>query len=144
MICPVWEVFTSLRGRAVSRPSLPIPTVFLQALPSANDAITVPDSTQNSRRLRFEVSSSTDHTDFNTILPNLWAATFAALCRKFEIRLIPEFQSVGHQSWKSETFPLLTVYPKFDLTPGPFPNNEEIYCREWDVSILRSGASFLN
>ena len=61
------------------------------------------------------------------------AQRFAALCRKFKLRLIPEFQSVGHQSWKSETFPLLTVYPKFDLTPGAFPNNEGIYCREWDV-----------
>lgn len=61
------------------------------------------------------------------------ARRFAALCRKLKIRLIPEFQSVGHQSWKSETFPLLTVYPKYDLTPGAFPNNEGIYCREWDV-----------
>jgi hypothetical protein len=61
------------------------------------------------------------------------ARRFAALCRKFKIRLIPQFQSVGHQSWKGETFPLLTVYPKFDLTPGAFPNNEGIYCREWDV-----------
>src|ERR1043165_7203081 len=60
------------------------------------------------------------------------ARRFAALCRKFKIRLIPQFQSLGHQSWKAETFPLLTVYPKFDLTPGAFPNNEGIYCREWD------------
>lgn len=61
------------------------------------------------------------------------ARRFATLCRKFNIRLIPQFQSVGHQSWKAETFPLLTMYPKFDLTPGAFPNNEGIYCREWDV-----------
>lgn len=60
------------------------------------------------------------------------ARRFAALCRKLGIRLIPEFQSLGHQSWKAETFPLLTVYPKFDSTPGAFPNNEGIYCREWD------------
>lgn len=61
------------------------------------------------------------------------ARRFATLCKKFGIRLIPEFQSVGHQSWKAETFPLLTVYPQFDLTPGAFPKNENIYCREWDV-----------
>jgi hypothetical protein len=60
------------------------------------------------------------------------ARRFAALCKKLNIRLIPEFQSLGHQSWKSETFPLLTVYPNFDLTPGAFPKNEGIYCREWD------------
>jgi hypothetical protein len=60
------------------------------------------------------------------------ARRFAALCRKYDIRLIPEFQSLGHQSWKAETFSLLTVYPNFDLTPGAFPNNEGLYCREWD------------
>jgi hypothetical protein len=60
------------------------------------------------------------------------ARRFAALCKKFNIRLIPEFQSLGHQSWKGETFPLLTLYPAFDITPGAFPNNQGIYCREWD------------
>jgi len=54
------------------------------------------------------------------------------LCRKRGIRLIPQFQSLGHQSWKQETFPLLTLFPQFDLTPGAFPNNEGIYCGEWD------------
>jgi hypothetical protein len=60
------------------------------------------------------------------------ARKFASLCKKFNIRLIPEFQSLGHQSWKETTYPLLTVYPEFDITPGAFPNNEGIYCREWD------------
>jgi hypothetical protein len=32
------------------------------------------------------------------------ARKFAAACRKLGIRLIPEFQSLGHQSWKGETF----------------------------------------
>ena len=60
------------------------------------------------------------------------ARKFAATCRKLGIRLIPEFQSLGHQSWKGETFPLLTVYPLFDATPEAFPGNEGVYCREWD------------
>lgn len=60
------------------------------------------------------------------------ARKFAALCKKFDIRLIPEFQTLGHQSWKGETFPLLSVYPAFDITPGAFPNNQGIYCREFD------------
>jgi hypothetical protein len=60
------------------------------------------------------------------------AARFAATCRKHGIRLIPQFQCLGHQSWKANTFPLLTVYPEFDLTPGAFPENKGIYCREWD------------
>jgi hypothetical protein len=60
------------------------------------------------------------------------AAKLAAVCRKQGIRLIPEFQCLGHQSWKGQTFPLLTVYPELDLTPGAFPKNKGIYCREWD------------
>jgi hypothetical protein len=60
------------------------------------------------------------------------AREFAAICRKNGIRLVPGFQALGHQSWKSNTFPLLKVYPQLDLTPGAFPENKGIYCREWD------------
>ncbi len=62
------------------------------------------------------------------------AARFAGICRENNIELIPEFQSLGHQSWAEETFPLLTKYPQFDLTPGAFPGNKGLYCREWDVT----------
>jgi hypothetical protein len=71
------------------------------------------------------------------------AGKFADVCRKHGIRLIPQFQCLGHQSWKGDTFPLLTVYPELDLTPGAFPNNkgkdrgEELYCREWDPLNLK-------
>src|SRR4030067_1306443 len=54
-----------------------------------------------------------------------------AMCRDLKIRLIPEFQSLGHQSWEGKTFPLLTKYPEFDETPGQFPGNKDIYCRSW-------------
>jgi hypothetical protein len=60
------------------------------------------------------------------------ARRFAATCQKLGIRLIPEFQSLGHQSWERETVPLLTVYHSFDTTPGAFPDNQGVYCREWD------------
>jgi hypothetical protein len=53
-------------------------------------------------------------------------------CREHGVKLIPQFQCLGHQSWKGNTSKLLTAYPEFDLTPGAFPNNEGIYCREWD------------
>jgi hypothetical protein len=54
------------------------------------------------------------------------------VCRVNGVRLIPEFQSLGHQSWEGETFPLLTRYPELDLTPGAFPGNQGLYCREWN------------
>jgi Glycosyl hydrolase family 20, catalytic domain len=62
------------------------------------------------------------------------AAKFADICRENNITLILEFQCLGHQSWAEETFPLLIKYPQFDLTPGAFPGNKDIYCREWDVT----------
>lgn len=52
-------------------------------------------------------------------------------CRDHKIRVIPEFQSLGHQSWAEKTFPLLVKYPRFDETPGQYMDNKDIYCRSW-------------
>ncbi|MHC4198753.1 MAG: family 20 glycosylhydrolase [Planctomycetota bacterium] len=60
------------------------------------------------------------------------ARALAAVCREHGVRLIPQFQCLAHQSWKANTGPLLTRYPELDLTPGAFPGNKGIYCREWD------------
>ena len=60
------------------------------------------------------------------------ARQFAATCRKNGVRVIPQFQCLGHQSWKENTWPLLTKYPELDLTPGAFPGNKGLYCREWN------------
>jgi hypothetical protein len=69
------------------------------------------------------------------------AGKFAAVCKRHGVRLIPQFQSLGHQSWGARTSPLLTAYPELDLTPGAFPGNKGVvkgmdhgkfYCREWD------------
>jgi hypothetical protein len=61
-----------------------------------------------------------------------------ALCRRYKIRLVPEFQSLGHQSWAERTYPLLVKYPQFDESPGKYPGNKglddsgnEFYCRSW-------------
>ncbi len=59
------------------------------------------------------------------------ASEFAAAARKLGIRVIPELDCLGHQSWSSQTLPLLVKYPQFDETPGQFPNNKGIYCRSW-------------
>lgn len=55
----------------------------------------------------------------------------AAECRKHKVRLIPQFQCLGHQSWAEITWSLLTKYPEFDETPGKYPQNKGIYCRSW-------------
>jgi hypothetical protein len=52
-------------------------------------------------------------------------------CKAHHVRLIPQFQCLGHQSWSRRTAPLLTKYPQFDETPGLYPENKDIYCRSW-------------
>jgi hypothetical protein len=52
-------------------------------------------------------------------------------CKARHVRLIPQFQCLGHQSWSRRTAPLLTKYPQFDETPGLYPENKDIYCRSW-------------
>ena len=60
------------------------------------------------------------------------AQRFLKSCRESNIEFVPEFQCLGHQSWAKYTAPLLTKYPELDLTPGSFPGNKGLYCREWD------------
>jgi len=59
------------------------------------------------------------------------ARQLAQEARNHGIRLIPQFNCLGHQSWSKTTFPLLVKYPEFDETPGQFPDNKGIYCRSW-------------
>lgn len=60
------------------------------------------------------------------------AQKFVKFCNSHGIKVIPQFQCLAHQSWAERTFPLLTVYPELDLTPGAYADNDSIYCREWD------------
>ncbi len=80
----------------------------------------------------FEFVSHPELRQSEKVITLAGARKFAQLCKKNGIRLVPEFQSLGHQSWDKYTFALLTKYPELDLTPGAFPNNEGIYCRAWD------------
>ncbi len=61
-----------------------------------------------------------------------------AACRSRGIRVVPQFQSLGHQSWAEKTFPLLVKYPQLDETPNKYPGNKgqdpwgtDFYCRSW-------------
>jgi hypothetical protein len=59
------------------------------------------------------------------------ARELAEVCRKHRIRLIPQFNCLGHQSWSKSTFALLTKYPELDETPNIPKDNPGIYCRSW-------------
>jgi hypothetical protein len=59
------------------------------------------------------------------------AGKFVAACRTLGIRVIPQLNCLGHQSWQAGTAVLLKQHPEFDETPGQFPGNKGIYCRSW-------------
>ncbi|HEX5553665.1 MAG TPA: family 20 glycosylhydrolase, partial [Chitinophagaceae bacterium] len=59
-------------------------------------------------------------------------------CRSLDIRLIPEMDLLGHQSWAGHTGKLLSVYPRFDETPWvkmpkhyKWPNAQDLYCKSY-------------
>jgi hypothetical protein len=60
------------------------------------------------------------------------------LCQKHNIRLIPQINLLGHQSWASDLGNLLKVYPQFDETPHveipenyEWPNEDGLYCKSY-------------
>ena len=61
-----------------------------------------------------------------------------AACRKDSIRLIPQINLLGHQSWAGSIGNLLKVYPQFDETPHvkmpekyEWPNADGLYCKSY-------------
>jgi glycosyl hydrolase family 20 len=55
----------------------------------------------------------------------------ATACESVHIRLIPQINLLGHQSWAAHTDQLLTAHPEFDETRGKYPGNKGIYCRSY-------------
>jgi len=62
------------------------------------------------------------------------------VCRENNIRLIPQINLFGHQSWQSKLGKLLEVYPQFDETPHiklpaegeyKWPNPDGLYCKSY-------------
>jgi hypothetical protein len=61
-----------------------------------------------------------------------------AVCRKDGIKLIPQINLLGHQSFGLHLGKLLTVYPEFDETPWvkmpekyKWPNADNLYCKSY-------------
>ena len=61
-----------------------------------------------------------------------------AVCRKNHIRVIPQIDLLGHQSWANHLGKLLKVYPQFDETPDikmpekyVWPNEDNLYCKSY-------------
>lgn len=61
-----------------------------------------------------------------------------SVARENEIRLIPQVNLLGHQSWAGDLGNLLEVYPEFDETPEiempenyEWPNEDGLYCKSY-------------
>jgi hypothetical protein len=59
-----------------------------------------------------------------------------AACRAEGIRVIPQVNCLGHQSWKQPPGTLLRRHPEFEEAPDPSDpymdiNSEKFYCRSW-------------
>ncbi len=59
-------------------------------------------------------------------------------CRENNIRIIPQVNLLGHQSWAGRLGSLLRVYPEFDETPEVkmpekyiWPNPDGLYCKSY-------------
>ncbi|PSR54821.1 glycoside hydrolase [Adhaeribacter arboris] len=59
-------------------------------------------------------------------------------CKTNNIRIIPQINLLGHQSWANNTYNLLRVYPTFDETPHvkmpvkyEWPNPDNLYCKSY-------------
>ena len=60
------------------------------------------------------------------------------MCKKHNIKIVPQINLLGHQSWAKTTHNLLRVYPEFDETPHVktedytgWPNPYGLYCKSY-------------
>lgn len=61
-----------------------------------------------------------------------------AACRANNIKVIPQINLLGHQSWAGTVYALLKKYPEFDETPHvkmpekyKWPNDDGLYCKSY-------------
>ena len=61
-----------------------------------------------------------------------------AVCKKHQIRIIPQINLLGHQSWRNHANKLLEQFPEFDETPRVkiperyvWPNSDTLYCKSY-------------
>jgi hypothetical protein len=59
-------------------------------------------------------------------------------CKQNNIRVIPQLNLLGHQSWANKTHNLLRIYPELDETPHvkmpenyAWPNPDGLYCKSY-------------
>jgi Glycosyl hydrolase family 20, catalytic domain len=71
-------------------------------------------------------------------LSNAEVKKIVKACAQHHIRIIPQINLLGHQSWELRIGKLLKAYPEFDETPWiknpekyEWPNADNLYCRSY-------------
>jgi hypothetical protein len=59
------------------------------------------------------------------------ATALAGAAKAAGVKLIPQINLLGHQSWAKVNGGLLRAHPEFDETPNKYPDNQGIYCRSY-------------
>ncbi len=117
-----------IRGLHLSAPKaedMPLVNRFIEALPKEGvNTLVMEFNYQYQFTRRPEVSGAGALSRENV-------QAIADACRKAGVRLIPQINLLGHQSWAKVTGALLKAHPEFDETPGQYPENQGIYCRSY-------------
>ncbi|MGS2738640.1 family 20 glycosylhydrolase [Sinomicrobium sp. M5D2P17] len=147
LFCLVFTCFSTFSQQSTGR-----------ILPVRGLAIAAPDPDGLDRFLRFvdeeltfyEVNTLILRVDYNyryTSHPELVddkalsrkeVKRIVEVCKKHDIRIIPQINLLGHQSWAGSLGKLLQVYPEFDETPHvkipenyEWPNEDGLYCKSY-------------
>jgi len=59
------------------------------------------------------------------------AREFVRFCRECGVRVIPQFNCLGHQSWRHTLYPLLTEYRDMEEPPDDAPDQPWAQTRSW-------------
>src|SRR5882757_8631990 len=86
---------------------------------------------------RYKFSSHPELTDTDA-LSKAEVKQIVQVCKKNNIRVIPQINLLGHQSWASTPNKLLKAYPQLDETPYvkfpvkyEWPNADNLYCKSY-------------
>lgn len=86
---------------------------------------------------RYQFTSHPELSDTDA-LSKADAKKIVQACQRHKIRIIPQINLLGHQSWASTPNKLIKVYPQFDETPWvkfpekyEWPNADKLYCKSY-------------
>ncbi|MBN8852866.1 MAG: glycoside hydrolase [Sphingobacteriales bacterium 50-39] len=86
---------------------------------------------------RYQFTSHPELSDTDA-LSGADAKKIVQACQRHKIRIIPQINLLGHQSWASTPNKLMKAYPQFDETPWvkfpekyEWPNADKLYCKSY-------------